>query len=198
MFHLLLLLVVSALVWPQGDAQACVAGQVARAAKAGADVQKASQAAAVAVDQVDQLAADRFDIACDSAVLASTAATVHTVATGSAATIMGTMAGASTASGVAVLAAPGVATAAVLNKTVYVGCHDQHACDNAQVGNYAGAALGTAASATALVSAGAGPAGLAAIGSTLGGGMAVGAATVIAAPVVAAVAVGGLVYWLSQ
>jgi len=77
-------------------------------------------------------------------------------------------------------------------------CKDQKACDDAQIGTYTGAAVGTAASVVALAGAGAGPVGLATIGATVGGGMAAGATAVVAAPVVAAVAIGGLVYWVSN
>ncbi len=116
------------------------------------------------------------------------------IATGSGATIMKTLA---IAGGPAAMAgATGFTAAKVMNETIYSNCDNQAACDAAQYGTYGGAAVGTVASAAAVVVVGAGPAGLAAIGSVVGGGMVAGVATVVAAPVVAAALLGGALYWL--
>lgn len=107
----------------------------------------------------------------------------------------GAIIGSGVVAGAATTAAVGGAGAAsLMNKYVFNG--DTKADENARVATYGGAVAGTAASAGALLGAGAGPAGLAAIGSLVGGGMAAGAIAVLAAPAVAAVAAGGVIYWL--
>ncbi|MBB1125603.1 hypothetical protein [Thiospirillum jenense] len=141
-----------------------------------------------------QTAAQVTDYASTGTALAETTAVGATIATGSGATIMHTLA---TAGGPVTLAgATAVSSAKLMNDALYSDCADQAACDAAQVGTYGGAAVGTAGSAVAVAVAGAGPAGLATIGSVVGGGMAAGVGVLVAAPVVAAAAVGGLAYWL--
>jgi len=88
-----------------------------------------------------------------------------------------------------------VASATLMNSSIYANCQNQTACDAAQNGTYAGGGA-TAGAVTLAVISTSGPAGLATIGAAVGGGMAAGAITVIAAPVVAAAAIGGAVYWL--
>jgi len=135
--------------------------------------------------------------------IATVGGTAAAVTGASGASIMSTMGAAGAVVGGGVVAGVGlvggfggVGAAHLMNKHLYSDCKDQKACDAAQFGTYTGAAVGTAASVGALAVAGAGPVGLASIGATVGGGMAAGATAVVAAPVVAAVAIGGLVYWL--
>lgn len=135
----------------------------------------------------------------DATEVGAVVGTGAAVAGASGSSIMSTMAaygggsvvGAPVAAGVA-----GFAAADLMNNHLYSNCQDQKACDAAQNGTYAGAAVGTTAAVGTLAAVGAGPAGLAAIGGAVGGGMAAGAVAVVAAPVVAAAAVGGLVYWM--
>jgi hypothetical protein len=125
------------------------------------------------------------------------AGTVGAAVTGaSGASIMGTLAsagaivGGGVVAGVGIIAgSAGVGAASVLNDTIF----DES--EEAQIGTYTGAAVGTAGSLGALAIAGAGPSGLAAIGSLVGGGMAAGAVGLIAAPIVGAVLVGAATYF---
>jgi len=91
--------------------------------------------------------------------------------------------------------AAGFGTAAVMNNTVYSGCQNQEACENAKVATYAGAAVGTVGTVATVAMVGANAMGLASIGATVGGGIAAGATMLIAAPIVAAAAAGGATYW---
>ncbi len=91
-------------------------------------------------------------------------------------------------------AAAGFGTAYELNKHVFNG--ESSGDKAARKGTYVGAAAGTAVSAGAIATYGAGASGLATIGGFVGGGMAAGATAVIAAPVAGAVAVGFLCKWL--
>ncbi len=91
--------------------------------------------------------------------------------------------------------AAGFGTAAVMNNTVYSGCQNKEACENAKVATYAGAAVGTVGTVVTVAMVGANGMGLATIGATIGGGMATGATILVAAPIVAAVAAGGATYW---
>ncbi|WP_181363234.1 hypothetical protein, partial [Aeromonas sp. HMWF015] len=126
------------------------------------------------------------------------AGTVGAAVTGaSGASIMSTLAsagavvGGGVVAGVGIVAgSAGVGAASVLNDTVF----DES--EEAQIGTYTGAAVGTASSLGALAIAGAGPTGLATIGSLVGGGMAAGAVGLIAAPIVGAVLVGTATYFL--
>ncbi len=88
------------------------------------------------------------------------------------------------------------ASATLMNNSIYTNCQNQVACDAAQNGTYAGAAVGTAASVGTLVASGAGTAGLSAIGGVVGGGMVAGTIAVLAAPIAVTAIVGGAVYWL--
>lgn len=126
------------------------------------------------------------------------AGTVGAAVTGaSGASIMSTLAsagavvGGGVVAGVGIVAgSAGVGAASVLNDTVF----DES--EEAQIGTYTGAAVGTASSLGALAIAGAGPTGLATIGSLVGGGMAAGAVGLIAAPIVGAVLVGTATYFI--
>ncbi|WP_199251952.1 hypothetical protein [Aeromonas veronii] len=126
------------------------------------------------------------------------AGTVGAAVTGaSGASIMSTLAsagalvGGGVVAGVGIVAgSAGVGAASVLNDTVF----DES--EEAQIGTYTGAAVGTAGSLGALAIAGAGPTGLATIGSLVGGGMAAGAVGLIAAPIVGAVLVGTATYFI--
>jgi hypothetical protein len=94
---------------------------------------------------------------------ASGAGIMSTLATAGAALGGGVVAGVGAVAGGA-----GAGIATLLNKTVLEDSTE------AKVGSYAGAAVGTVGSLSALAVAGAGPAGLASIGSIVGGGMAAG------------------------
>lgn len=146
---------------------------------------------------------DSCDDVTSAVSIATVGGTAAAVTGASGASIMSTMAtagavvGGGVAAGVGLVGGfGGVGAAHLMNKYLYSDCKNQTACDAAQVGTYTGAAVGTAASVGALAVAGAGPVGLATIGATIGGGMAAGATAVVAAPIVAAAAIGGLVYWL--
>ena len=91
-------------------------------------------------------------------------------------------------------ATTGLGTAYLLNKNVFNG--NSEGDKAARTGTYVGAVVGTAASAGAVATYGAGTVGLATIGGFVGGGMAVGATAVVAAPVAGAIAVGYLCKWL--
>lgn len=189
-------------LWMVTDGQACVIGQAAKMANASPPVSMmahASDSALIKASEASVLedAGAVVDTGCGAVAAFTAAGTVQAVATGSAATIMTTMAGASTLTGVTTVAAPGLAVAGVLNHTVYSHCDHQHACDNAQAANYVGTGLGTLGSVAVLSAYGAGPTGLAAIGGVIGGGMAAGALTVLAIPAAATLALGGFVYWMS-
>ena len=115
--------------------------------------------------------------------------TVACVAGSSGSTIMATVSGTSY-----LPAAAGYGAAYKLNKHVFNG--NSEGDKAARVGTYVGATAGTAVSAGAVATYGAGATGLATIGGFVGGGMAAGATAIVAAPVAAAVTVGFLCKWL--
>ena len=95
----------------------------------------------------------------------------------------------------------GVGTAVVMNDKLFATDNEnctgkEKACENAKIGTWTGAALGTLGVVSALAIEGVSAAGLASIGSIIGGGAVIGGATLVAAPIIAAAAVGGATYGL--
>lgn len=157
---------------------------------------QARQAADGVASLGDGTVAEIADQVSTAVAVAETGLFGAAIATGSGAVIMKTLAAAGgpvTAAGATSLGA-----AHLVNKALYADCTNQSACDAAQVGSYAGAVMGTGATALTVAATGAGPASLAAIGATVGGGMAAGVGLLVAAPVVAAIGLSGLVYWLAS